>query len=94
VRQKTTILLDVTKFNKALPLHAFFFFKKYFSYLDDKLAIGVAISLNSSNPLGPYKDYGKPIIESEHGVIDVHFFMDPKCGDKSYVNIIMGSRRF
>jgi hypothetical protein len=54
-----------------------------FSCLDNKLAIGVAISLNSSNPLGPYEDYGKPIIESEHGVIDVHFFLDPKCEYKS-----------
>jgi len=42
------------------------------------LAIGVAISQNKSNPFGPYKDFGAPIIEGYPGVIDIHYFVDPK----------------
>ena len=46
--------------------------------VDDELAIGVAISQNKSNPLGPYKDFGAPIIEGYPGVIDIHYFLDPR----------------
>ena len=45
------------------------------SFPDNQLAIGVAIS---TNPFGPYKDYGKPIIEMSPGAIDIHYFKDPK----------------
>ena len=41
-------------------------------------AIGVAISANKTNPFGPYFDFGKPIIEDSSGVIDAHWFRDPK----------------
>ena len=41
-------------------------------------AIGVAISANKTNPLGPYYDFGKPLIEDSNGVIDAHWFKDPK----------------
>ena len=46
-------------------------------------ALGLAIS---ENPLGPYTDYGKPILErnSEMGIIDVHWFKDPNT-QKSYL---------
>ena len=40
--------------------------------------IGVAISANKTNPLGPYYDFGKPLIEDSNGVIDAHWFKDPK----------------
>jgi hypothetical protein len=45
---------------------------------DDEIAIGVAICLDKTSPFGPYKDYGKPIIETSPGVIDIHYFKDPK----------------
>ena len=41
-------------------------------------AIGVAISANKTNPFGPYFDFGKPIVEDSSGVIDAHWFRDPK----------------
>ena len=44
----------------------------------DEAAIGVAISLNKTNPYGPYEDYGKPIIGTSPGVIDIHYFRDQK----------------
>ena len=44
---------------------------------DNRLAIGVAISQNPTNPFGPYEDFGQPIIEGEPGVIDIHWFRDP-----------------
>ena len=44
----------------------------------DEAAIGVAISQNKTNPFGPYEDYGKPIIETSPGVIDIHYFRDKK----------------
>ena len=42
------------------------------------LAIGVAISANPESPYGPYLDHGSPIIDILPGVIDVHWFRDPK----------------
>lgn len=45
---------------------------------DDILAIGVARAKDPENPFGEYEDWGQPIIEDERGVIDVHFFRDPK----------------
>ena len=44
---------------------------------NDRLAIGVAISQNPIDPFGPYYDFGRPIIEGEPGVIDIHWFRDP-----------------
>ena len=44
---------------------------------DNRLAIGVAISQNPTDPFGPYEDFGQPIIEGEPGVIDIHWFRDP-----------------
>ena len=44
---------------------------------DDRLAIGVGISQNPNDPFGPYEDFGRPIIEGEPGVIDIHWFRDP-----------------
>ncbi len=52
----------------------------YFSAKDKQsgaYAIGVAISQNASNPIGPYLDSGSPILKSPGGVIDVHWFRDP-----------------
>ena len=40
-------------------------------------AIGVAIS--SGSALGPFTDYGTPLVEHPSGTIDVHWFKDPKC---------------
>ncbi len=48
---------------------------------DNQLAIGVAIAITDegeSSPFGPFYDYGQPIIEDDRGVIDIHFFKDPK----------------
>ncbi len=44
---------------------------------DDLLAIGMATSVNPSSWLGPYVDFGEPIIEDSIGVIDIHWFKDP-----------------
>ena len=44
---------------------------------DNNLAIGLARSLNASNPFGPYQDLGAPIIQNDLGVIDIHYFLDP-----------------
>ena len=49
----------------------------FFLLSDNLLAIGVAISTNASNLFGPYKDYGKPIIDQVPGAIDIHYFKDP-----------------
>ena len=45
---------------------------------NSQLAIGCAISVECDNPLGPYRDNGNPILEHPLGVIDVHWFRDPK----------------
>jgi len=44
----------------------------------ETLAIGVAISTNPESPYGPYIDHGSPIIDKYPGVIDIHWFRDPK----------------
>ena len=56
-------------------------YQVYFSmrqHSDDQMAIGVAISTNKSNPFGPYKDIGHPIIQHPTGAIDVTWFRDPQ----------------
>ena len=54
-------------------------FMVYFSARKtDLLCIGVAISKDPLNPFGPYEDYGEPIIDEYPGVIDIHWFQDPK----------------
>lgn len=59
----------------------------------NKLAIGVAISINSSNPFGPYVDSYKPIIEHPDGVIDITLYHDRKYDnfwfDKLYLHIFI-----
>ena len=42
----------------------------------NKMSIGVAISINSSNPFGPYIDYNRPIIQHPDGAIDITWFHD------------------
>ncbi len=53
----------------------------YFSALHKKTgywSIGVAISANKTNPFGPFFDFGRPIITHPDGVIDAHWFRDPR----------------
>ena len=55
-------------------------FLVYFSgrrRINNRLAIGVAISQDPSSPFGPYEDLGQPIIDEDPGVIDIHWFRDP-----------------
>ena len=40
-------------------------------------SIGVAIS-ETGGPFGPFKDYGKPILEGQFGVIDITWYQDEK----------------